>query len=174
MWRLGSPSSGSILITWAPPSARTCPAHGTAMKWPNSTTVTPANGRSVLTGSRLHERVPVRGGDGAIEVAEAALVAHLAGGVEHPGHGGAIERGRREVKLQRPRRRHRRRHALGGVADVVERRGLLAGRVLDQAADQPDPGSETDGLRLRLGLVAEDLFQIGGDRKIGRGHDGPA
>src|SRR5262245_251031 len=44
MWRLGSPSSGSILMTCAPPSASTCPAHGTAMKWPNSSTVTPANG----------------------------------------------------------------------------------------------------------------------------------
>src|SRR5262245_15180323 len=44
MWRLGSPSSGSILTTCAPPSASTCPAHGTAMKWPNSSTVTPANG----------------------------------------------------------------------------------------------------------------------------------
>src|SRR5216110_2968477 len=48
------------------------------MKWPNSTTVTPAKGRSVLTGSRLHEGVPVRRGDGAIEVAEAAFVLHLA------------------------------------------------------------------------------------------------
>src|SRR5438034_7313480 len=62
------------------------------MKWPNSTTVTPAKGRSVLTGSRLHEGVPVRRGDGAIEVAEAAFVLHLARGVEHPGHGGAIDR----------------------------------------------------------------------------------
>src|SRR5438552_15890297 len=44
MWRLGSPSCGSILITCAPPSASACPAHGTAMKWPNSSTVTPANG----------------------------------------------------------------------------------------------------------------------------------
>src|SRR5262249_15526371 len=92
MWRLGSPSSGSILITRAPPSASTWPAHGTAMKWPNSITVTPSNGRSELTASALHERVPLRRGDRAFEIAEAALVTHLASAVEHGGHRRAIER----------------------------------------------------------------------------------
>src|SRR5256885_885949 len=61
---------------------------------PNAVTLlTPANGRSVPIGSRLHEDVPVRRGDRAVEVTEAALVSHLARGVEQPGHRGAIERG---------------------------------------------------------------------------------
>src|SRR6266550_1163946 len=93
MWRLGSPSSGSIFITCAPPSASTCPAHGTAMKCPNSMTVTPSKARSALIRSPLHERVPLRCGDGAVEVAEGALVSHLARGLQQAGHRGAIERG---------------------------------------------------------------------------------
>ncbi len=43
--RTGSPSSASILITRAPPSASNCAQKGTAMNWPNSTTSMPANGR---------------------------------------------------------------------------------------------------------------------------------
>ena len=47
-WRTGSPSSGSILITWAPPCARSCAQNGAAMNCPNSTTSTPAKARSPL------------------------------------------------------------------------------------------------------------------------------
>src|SRR6266850_7306889 len=53
MWRLGSPSRGSILITCAPPSARICPAQGTATKWPSSSTVTPSN--AALTASPVED-----------------------------------------------------------------------------------------------------------------------
>src|SRR5262245_39624502 len=48
MCRLGSPSGGSTLMTWAPPSASTWAAHGTATNCPSSSTVTPANGRSLI------------------------------------------------------------------------------------------------------------------------------
>src|SRR5439155_19756042 len=92
MCRLGSPSSGSILITCAPPSARIWPAHGTAMKWPNSSTVTPANGRSSFTASALHEAVQLRRRDRAIDVVERPLVFHFTGGVDQARHRHAIER----------------------------------------------------------------------------------
>src|SRR5262245_40546302 len=60
--RTGSPSSDSILITWAPPSARSCAQYGTAMNWPNSTTSTPANGRgSWASGWGMGDILPATG-----------------------------------------------------------------------------------------------------------------
>src|SRR5512145_994634 len=44
--------------------------------------------------SALHERVDVRGAERAVEIAEGALVLHLAGGVDHARHRQAIERRR--------------------------------------------------------------------------------
>src|SRR5438876_4442604 len=92
MWRLGSPSSGSILMTCAPPSARICPAHGTAMKWPNSSTVTPANGRSSFTVSALHEAGELLRRHRAVDVPERPLVLYLAGRIEQARHRHAVER----------------------------------------------------------------------------------
>ena len=51
-WRTGSPSSDSIFVTRAPPSARSCAQNGTAMNWPNSTTSMPAKGRAAFSIAR--------------------------------------------------------------------------------------------------------------------------
>ena len=78
---------------------------------------------------------------------------------------------KRERKSQRARRLGRRRHALGGLADVEERLVLVTRRVLDRAADEADLGGEANRLRRHRGRVAEALFQIGGDGQIGRVDD---
>jgi hypothetical protein len=58
------------------------------------------------------------------------------------------------------------------VLEVVERLVLVAGRVLDRAADQPDPGGKADRFRRRRRRVAETPFQISRDRQVSRHHDG--
>src|SRR5919107_1286368 len=53
--RMGSPlPGGSILMTSAPKSARSCPQKGPASKLPISTTRTPSRGRGPLTPSAIH------------------------------------------------------------------------------------------------------------------------
>ncbi len=49
--RVGSPSGASILMTVAPPSARSWAQNGTATNWPNSTTRIPVNGCESLISS---------------------------------------------------------------------------------------------------------------------------
>ena len=48
--RHGSPPGGSTLMTSAPMSASSCPAHGPATKLPNSSTRMPCSGPRALEG----------------------------------------------------------------------------------------------------------------------------
>ena len=80
-------------------------------------------------------------------------------------------RGEDEIALQRPRRLDRRRDALDGLGEIVDRVARVAGMVLDRAAGQPGRLGGEDGLGGTFRAVALALLQIGRDRQIGRRDD---
>ncbi len=63
------------------------------------------------------------------------------------------------------------RDPFGGALDVVDRLVLVAGEVLDREAGQPGGDGAPRGLGHPLGAVGEAVLEVGGDRKVGRGHD---
>jgi hypothetical protein len=63
------------------------------------------------------------------------------------------------------------RHALRGLADVVQRAVLVAGGVLDRAAYEPHIRRKPNGLRHHRGRVAEALLEVGRDRQVSGLHD---
>src|SRR3982074_3422608 len=76
--------------------------------------------------SALHEAVDLGRGDRALEIAEATLVLHFAGGIEQARHRGAVER--------------------GGEADALHAGGL---ELRDAERLSVDAGHEVDRLRHR-------------------------
>ena len=58
------------------------------------------------------------------------------------------------------------RDAFDGLAEVVDRRGFVAGAVLDRAADETDRRRLPDRLRRILRAVAEPVLEIGRDRQV--------
>src|SRR3989449_11453009 len=139
-------------MTWAPPSARTCPAHGTAMKWPNSSTVTPANGCSVTRSPG--ERV--------------GRTARIGAGRQHPG--GRIATRDHRADAARADLRHRvteraqlGARALGNAGLDVELAGLVDARV-ERAHERL--GREARGLDGLLRIHAEG-HQIQHELQIG-------
>src|SRR6266542_3548570 len=114
-------------------------------------------------GSALHVGVQVRGGQRAVEVAEGALVLHLARGVDEAGHGHAIERGGEADPLH-PRFRelgHRKGLALDAHHEV-ERLGKRATDLAYRFQIGQARRHEHVGPRLLEGLqLLDDVVQIG-------------
>ena len=73
-----------------------------------------------------------------------------------------------EIALQRARRLDRRRHALDGEVEIVDRVVGIAGMILDRAAGEPGGLGGEDRLGGAFGAVALALLEIGRDRQVGR------
>ena len=68
-------------------------------------------------------------------------------------------------------RRARRLHARYRKIEVVERLGLVAGRILDREPRDPGLDAQPHALRHALGLVRIAALEIGVHRQVGRGDD---
>jgi hypothetical protein len=73
-----------------------------------------------------------------------------------------------EADAERARRLGRRRDALDRLAEIVERPVLVAGRVLDRAADQAGRAGQPHGLGGEARRMAEAVLEIGRDRQLDR------
>ena len=80
-------------------------------------------------------------------------------------------RGQHERKAERARHFRRRVHALHRELEIVDRRALVAARVLDRAADHARLGGEADGLRGLARIARVAILQVRAHRQLGRAGD---